>query len=129
MTGELEKLVSMPTQKYDVPSGRIVNLFVGILLVEIGGTQNLQWNAERVIIFQTVIFQRVIGVSGSRNIRDWIDSQLDLWKKIAYDDLVQDSHRAEEESLWNKRRTQNQDQHHHTFSNLVLKGKLCLFYL
>ena len=43
-----------------------------------------------------------------RKINDRVDSQLDLWNKGAYDELVQDSHRATEEDLGNKRGTQTQ---------------------
>ena len=118
MAREVEKLVSIPTQRYDVPSGRIGNRFFVILSVELDGIQNCQWNEERVIVFQTVILQRISGVSGSRNIRDRIDSQTDLWNKGAHNELVQDSHRAAEEALGNKRGNQTQEQHHCTISNL-----------
>ena len=75
------------------------------------------------IVFHTVILQHVSGVSGLRNIRDHIESRLELWNKGAYDKLVQDSHRVMEEAFENKRGTQIQEQHHRTFSNLFL-GKL-----
>ena len=67
-----------PTQLYDVTSGRIGNRFVGIILMELDRIWNYQWNAERVVIFQTVLFQRFSGVFRSRNIHDQIDSLLDL---------------------------------------------------
>ena len=73
----------MPIKRYEVLSARIGNLFVGIILVELDGIRNHQWNAEMVIIFQTVIFQCVSGVSGPKNIRDQIDSRLDLCNKVA----------------------------------------------
>ena len=63
------KLVCMPTQKYDVPSVWIGNIFVGIISVELDKIWNRQWNAKRAIILQTVILQRVSGAFGSRNIR------------------------------------------------------------
>ena len=47
---------------------------------------------------------------GARNIRDRIDSRLELWEKGAYNELVHDSHRAEEEALDNKRGAQTQEQ-------------------
>ena len=91
MTREVEKLICMPTQHYDVPSGRIGNWYVGILLTEIDGIRNHHWDTERVIIFQTVILKNISQVSGSRNICDQIYSRLDLCNKSAYDELVQDS--------------------------------------
>ena len=78
----------MTTQRYDIPSGHIGNQFVGIILVDLDRIWNHQWNAERVLIFQTVILQRVSGVSESRNIPDPIESQINLWKKGDYDELV-----------------------------------------
>ena len=86
----------MPTQRYDVPSVWIRNQCVGILLVGLNIIRNRHWNAERVIVFQTIIFHGFSQVYGSRNICDRIDSRLDLWNKGAYDELVQDSYRAVE---------------------------------
>ena len=80
MAGEVKKLVIVPTQCFDVPSGRIGNRFVGIINVEIERIWDCQYNAERVIIFRTLPLQRVNGVYRARNIRDQIDSQLELWK-------------------------------------------------
>ena len=114
-------MVSMPTQRNDVLSGLIGNRFVGIILVELDGIWNCQWNVERVIVSQTVIFQRVSGLSGSRNIHDRIDSQLVLWNKGSYDKLVQDPQRAEVEALGNKCGTQTQEQRHITFQTFFLK--------
>ena len=45
------------------------------------------------VIFQTVPLQRVKGVYGAINIRDRIDSRLELREKGAYNELVQDYHR------------------------------------
>ena len=56
--------------------------------------------------FSESFLLRVSGVSGSRNIRDRIYSQLDLWNKCAYSELVQDSNRVSEETLGNKCGTQ-----------------------
>ena len=70
----VEKLICIPTQHYDVPSGRIGNPYVGIILVELDGIRDRQWNTGRVIVFKTFILQGVSGVSRSRNRRDRIDS-------------------------------------------------------
>ena len=47
----MEKLVYMPTQRYDAPSGKFRNIFVEILSVELDGVHARKWNADRVIIF------------------------------------------------------------------------------
>ena len=44
------KLVSMPTQCYDVPSGKVGDIFVGILYVELDWVCARKWNSERVIV-------------------------------------------------------------------------------
>ena len=47
--------------------------------------------------FSDILFQCISGVSGSINTCDRIDSQLDVWNKVAYNELVKDPHRAAEE--------------------------------
>ena len=61
-------------------------------------------------------------MSGLINIYDRIDSRLNLWKKGAYSELVQDSHKALEEALGNKRVTQTQEQHHRNICRKVCKA-------
>ena len=57
-----EKIVCIPTQRYDAPSGKVGKRFVGILSVELDGICARKWNTERVIFFQSVILQRAQGV-------------------------------------------------------------------
>ena len=125
MSGKnMKKKYFFPTQCYYVPSIWIRNWSVENLAVEINRIRNQHWNAEIVIIFHTVVLQRVCLVSGSRNTRDWISSHIALLNKGVYDKLVQDSYRAEGEFLGNNRGNQTQEQRHCTFSNLVPRGKL-----
>ena len=116
-----EKLVIIPTKRFDVPSGMIGNQFVGILSVKIEGIRDCQYNAERVIIFLTVPLWRVNGVYGTRNIHDRIDSGIELWNKWVYEKLVHDSHRRRKKlegiSAGPKPISNGK------FSNLILKGK------
>ena len=56
----LVKLACFPTQRYDVPSGRVGKFFVSILSVELDGIQAWKWNANLVIVFQLFILQRVL---------------------------------------------------------------------
>ena len=60
-----EKLVCLPTQRYDAPSGKVGKRFVGILSVELDGVYVRKGNSERVIVFQSVILQRAQGVKNS----------------------------------------------------------------
>ena len=68
--------------------------------------------------FSDINFQSVSGITGMRNICDRIDSWLDLWNKNSYNKLVQDLHRAAEESSGDKRGTQTQEQRHGIFQTL-----------
>ena len=45
------KLVCLPTQCYDVLSGRVGKKFISILSVGLDGAEARKWNAEMVIIF------------------------------------------------------------------------------
>ena len=76
--------------------------------MDLDGINNRQWNAERVIVFQTVVLQRVCLVSGSKNLLEQIFSHLDLWSRGTFGELVQDLYRAREEFLGNNRGTQTQ---------------------
>ena len=76
-----EKLVCIPTQRYDPPSGKVGKIFVGILSVELDGIRARKWNAERVIVFQSVILQRAQGVKNYAQIRKRILFRLDLWNR------------------------------------------------
>ena len=53
------KKLCLPTQHYDLPSGRVGNCFVSTLTSEIDGIRYWKWNYERVIVFYTIILQHV----------------------------------------------------------------------
>ena len=73
-----KKLVCIPTQRYDSPSRKVGNIFVGILSVEPDGFHARKWNAERVIFFQSVILQHAQGVINAAQIRKRILFRLNL---------------------------------------------------
>ena len=66
------------------------------LVVELDGIRNHHRNAERVIVFQMDILERVHLVSNTRNICDRITSHLDLWKRGTIVELVHYSYGAVE---------------------------------
>ena len=68
MASAVEKLVCLPTQRYDAPSRKAGKIFVGILSVELDWVCARKWNVERVIIFQSVILQHAQGVKNSAQI-------------------------------------------------------------
>ena len=59
----------MPTQRYNVLSGKVRRICFGIIFVEIDGVRARKWNAERLIMFQSVILQRYQGVNYFKYIR------------------------------------------------------------
>ena len=115
----------MPTQCYDAPSGKVGKIFVGILSVELDRVYTRKWIVERVIVFQSVILQRNQGVNTSLQICKHVLFQLSFWNRGAFDELVKDTYNYAMGYLGKDRRNQEEEQHHKTFSNLVLKGKLC----
>ena len=58
----------MPTQRYNAPSGKVRNIFVGILSVELGSVPARNWNAEMVINIKSIILQHTQGVNNSAQI-------------------------------------------------------------
>ena len=58
----------MPTQRYDAPYGKVGTIFVGILYVKLDQARARKWNAERVIVFQSVFLQRTQGINNSAQI-------------------------------------------------------------
>ena len=51
-------LAVMPSRRYDAPSGRVGQRFVGALGDELKGVRDRLWNSDRFIVFETVILQR-----------------------------------------------------------------------
>ena len=64
----MEKLGCLPTQGYEVPSELVEKRFVSTIASDIDGIQGRKWNAEKAIVFQTVILKRVHLVTGIKNI-------------------------------------------------------------
>ena len=80
-----EKLVCMPTQRYDAPSGKVGKRFVVILSVELDGVRVRKWNAKRVIVIQFVILQLAQSVNNYAQIRKRFFFRLDLCNRGAFD--------------------------------------------
>ena len=117
-------MVCLPTQWYDAPSSRFGRTFVTILAMELDGIQYRKWNSGQVIVFQSVILQRVQPITGTKNIRAWIKFQLDCCNYVEFDELVNDTYTAATGYLGRDRGIQSEEKRHCTFSNLFLHGKL-----
>ena len=75
--------------------------------------------------FQTVLLQRAQLFTGAKYICTHIATQLALWNKSEFDELVTDSHAAATSYLTRVHEHNNMEQRHQTFSNLVLNGNFC----
>ena len=89
-----KQLVCMPTQRYDAPSGKVGKRFLVILSVELDDVRSRKWNAERVIVFQSVILQRTQGDKNYEQIRKHIFFRIDLWNRGALDEIVKDTYKS-----------------------------------
>ena len=114
----------MPTQRYDISSSYFGEMFVLTLAAELNGIRGNKCNVQKATVFHTVILQHVLLVSGAKNIRVLINNRLDLWNSRSFKELVNDFYSVSTMYLVRAHGTQNQEQHHRTFSNLVLHGKL-----
>ena len=113
----MEKLVCMPTQRYVAPSRKFGERLVGILSVEIDGVRARKWNSERVIVFQSVILQRIKSVNNSAQIRKRILFQLNLWNRGAFDNLVKETYNSAMGYLGKYHGNQTTKERHQTFLN------------
>ena len=67
----------MPLRRYDAPSSKVGQYFVVILVEELHGVRDRQWNSRRFIIFQKLILQQALHVTASQSIRRSIEKRLD----------------------------------------------------
>ena len=115
------KFVWFPTQLYEVLSGRVGKRFLSTLNAELGGIRGRKWNAEQVIIFQTVILQRIRLIIGANNIRAQINTWLDLWNSGTFKERINDSYAAATVYLGRARRNK-------TRNNFIVRSQT-LFYV
>ena len=111
------------TERYIAPSGKFRKRFLGIVCVELDIVCVKKWNAERVIVFQSVILKRAEGVKNSAQIRKRILFRLDCWNRGLFDELMKDTYNPAMGYLGKFRGAQTKKQYI-TFLNLILNGKL-----
>ena len=63
------KLVFFPTKGYVALYGKVKNKCVTTLSVELDHIHARKWNTKRVIIFQSIILQRIQPVTDAKSIR------------------------------------------------------------
>ena len=76
---------------------------------------------EESIIFQKAILQCACLVTGAKNTRVQINTQIDLWNSRASDELLNCSYATAAVYFEICHRTQNAEQRNPTFSNIVLR--------
>jgi hypothetical protein len=59
------KLIVLPSQRYNAPSGAIGRCFILFLAEELKGIVSQKWNSKRFIVFQMVVLQRARDVKTS----------------------------------------------------------------
>jgi hypothetical protein len=118
------KLIVLPCQRYDAPSGAVGRRFVRILTEELRGIRSRKWNAERFIVFQAVVLQRSREVKNAGAIKRRLSNRMDAWEAEKYDMLTQDTERAALAQLARVRGIQTPEQRAKTYARLVLQGKL-----
>jgi hypothetical protein len=118
------KLVVLPPQRYDTPSGPVGRRFVRMLTEELKGIKSRKWNSEKFLVFQMVILQRSKEVSGAGNIKRRLTRRMDAWEKGKFDMLVQDTERTALAQLAKARGDSTPEQRAKTYARLVLQGKL-----
>ena len=62
------KIIYIPTQCFNIPSGKVERTFVGTPYLKLDGVRYQKWKSDRVIVFQSVILQHAQGVNNAKNI-------------------------------------------------------------
>ncbi len=118
------KLIVLPSQRYNAPSGAVGRRFVRILTEELSGIRARKWNSERFIVFQMVVLQKSKDVKTSGAIRRRLTTRMDSWEAGKFEMLVQDTERTALAQLARVRGVETQEQRANKFAKLVLQGKL-----
>ena len=118
------KIIGLPTQHYTVPKGHIGRLFIQKLADEMNGIISRKWNAEKMIVFITVILQRSRDIKKSRDIRRRIERRLTEWSQGLFDMLLEDTVRTNLSLIKQKRNGMSDDEVAKQYTSLLLKGKV-----
>ena len=120
-----ENIVCFPTQRYNAPSSRFRIKFVSTISVELDSMRAWKWNYKQVIVFQSVILQCIWLVTDAKNIHAEIEFWLDCWNCGPFEKLRNNTCTAAMGSMERARGNQSRGQRHPTFSNIVLRRKMC----
>eukprot|EP00978_Attheya_sp_CCMP212_P042445 scaffold258630_cov55-Attheya_sp.AAC.1 len=120
-----QKLVALPTKRYNAPGGHVGCQFIEVLVDELEGIRKRKWNSDRFIVFQMVILQRTKNVIWAKYICARIQNHLKSWKAGHYNMLVQETaQEAIATMIPTSASTKTQEQREKIFVNLMVQGKL-----
>jgi hypothetical protein len=114
------RLIILPSQHYDAPSGSVGCHFVHILTEELEGICCQKWNLERFLVFQMVVLQHSKEVKTSYAIRRQLTMQMDAWEADKFTMLVQDTECTALAQLSKIQGVETQEQRAKKFTRLVL---------
>ena len=117
-------MIAFPSQRYDVPTGRVGRLFVAQVAKEMGGIVKRTWNAERFIVMQAVILQQSPDVKRARDIWRQVETRLRQWQEGTFLMLVEDTIRTSRGLISHMRRSMSDEAIAKSFTTMVLKGKI-----
>ena len=95
------------------------------LAVELMGVWQCRWNAERFIIFHTVILQRARHLTDSSTIRRRIDRLLDAWEAGDFGMMAEDTARTCIQYLTTNMDEDSKEHRAKIFHRLVIRSNLC----
>ena len=114
----------MLARRYDAPSGRVRWCFVYMLAAELTGVRQLCWNADRVIVFQTVILQCARHLTSSGEIQRRINLLLDAWESGEFGMLAEDTAQTCTQYLSTSMGEDTSEHREKIFYSLVIRDKL-----
>ena len=115
------KNVNIITQRYNTMSRKFGRRVVGTISVDINGVRARKWNSDRVIVFQSVILQRVQGVNNAKHICVRIFFRINNSNHGAFDKIVKYTFNAATGLLAKSCGIQSEEQQHSKFSHSYQK--------
>lgn len=119
------KVCTLDGKLYDLPSSNTTSRkFIHTLADEVDMLTKSQYPSERVLIFTAVLLQRDKNVKQAKDISRLIDRRLKLWTDDHIDILITEAIKSNNSLCIFKNRKKNNDNITHTFTRLILRGKI-----
>ena len=111
----------IPPKRYDIQAGRVSRIFIDAFAEELECVEGRQWNAERFIVFQTVILQRITEVRRARDIHQRVKRRIVEWREGWYRMMVEDTTRTSSAMILKVARGMPEEAILNAFTSLVFK--------